>query len=72
MSSFAFVNTYAYSVTYLTDKMLRGLQELIRELGLDPKRFADDWSSSSLAVRPGWRAATSRSSRSRSSALKIR
>lgn len=50
MSSFAFVNTYAYSVTYLTDKMLRGLQELIRELGLDPKKFADDWSSSSLAV----------------------
>jgi Bacterial HORMA domain 2 len=50
MSTFAFVNTYAYSVTYLTDKMLRGLQELIRELGLDPSKFADSWPSSSLAV----------------------
>jgi hypothetical protein len=50
MSTFAFVNTYAYSVTHLTDNMLRGLQELIRDLGLDPKKFADDWPSSSLAV----------------------
>ncbi|MGO9791255.1 MAG: HORMA domain containing protein [Solirubrobacteraceae bacterium] len=50
MSTFAFVNTYAYSVTHLSDNMLRGLQELIRELGLSPKKFADDWKSSDLAI----------------------
>jgi hypothetical protein len=50
MSTFAFVNTYAYSVTYLADKMLRGLHELIRDLGLDPRRFADDWGSSERAL----------------------
>jgi hypothetical protein len=50
MSTFAYVNTYAYSVTHLTDNMLRGLQELIRELGLSPKKFADDWKSSDLAI----------------------
>jgi hypothetical protein len=50
MSTFAFVNTYAYSVTYLADNMLRGLQELIRELGLSPAKFADDWPSSERAV----------------------
>jgi hypothetical protein len=50
MTTFACVNTYAYSVSYLTDNMLRGLQELIRELGLSPKKFADDWGSSDLAI----------------------
>jgi hypothetical protein len=50
MSTFAFVNTYAYSVTHLAENMLRGLHELVRELGLSPKKFADDWSSSELAI----------------------
>jgi hypothetical protein len=50
MSTFAFVNTYSYSVTYLADNMLRGLQELIRELGLSPAKFADDWASSERAI----------------------
>lgn len=50
MSTFAFVNTYAYSVTYLTDKMLRSLQELVRELGLDPRKFTTGWESSNLAI----------------------
>ena len=50
MSTVAYVNTYAYSVTYLTDKMLRSLQELIRELGLDPRRFVTGWESSDLAI----------------------
>lgn len=50
MTTVAFVNTYAYSVTYLTDKMLRSLQELIRDLGLDPRKFATGWESSSLAL----------------------
>jgi hypothetical protein len=50
MSTIAFVNTYAYSVTYLADNMLRGLQELVRELGLSPRKFADDWPSSERAI----------------------
>jgi hypothetical protein len=50
MSTVAYVNTYAYSVTYLTDKMLRSLQELIRELGLDPRKFATGWKSSDRAI----------------------
>jgi len=50
MSTFAYVNTYAYSVTHLTDNMLRGLQELIRELRLSPQKFAHDWRSSELAI----------------------
>ena len=44
------VNVYAYSVNYLTGQLLRGLQQVIRELGLDPRRFADDWPSSERAI----------------------
>lgn len=50
MSTFAIVNTYVYSITYLTDKMLRSLQELIRDLGLDPSKFTTGWASSDLAI----------------------
>jgi hypothetical protein len=50
MSTVAIVNTYVYSVTYLTDKMLRSLQELIRDLGLDPAKFTTGWVSSDLAI----------------------
>jgi hypothetical protein len=50
MSPVTVVNTYAYSVNYLASNMLRQLQELIRELGLNPHRFADDWPSSERAM----------------------
>ncbi|WP_249010500.1 hypothetical protein [Conexibacter sp. DBS9H8] len=50
MNTIAIVNTYAYSVNYLADNMLRGLQELIRELGLNPRKFTDDWPSSDRAI----------------------
>jgi hypothetical protein len=50
VSTVTHVNVYAYSVTYLTDQMLRSLQTLIRELGLSPRRFADDWPSSERAI----------------------
>ena len=31
MSTFAFVDTYAYTVTYVTDKLLLSVKEIIRE-----------------------------------------
>ena len=48
MSSLA-VSTYAltynttHTVTYVTGKMLLILKEIIREIGLDPAKLADDW-----------------------------
>jgi len=43
MSTSTFVISYAYTVTYVTTKMLLMLKEIIREIGLDPSNFADDW-----------------------------
>jgi hypothetical protein len=51
MSTSAFVISYAYTVTYLTDKMLLLLKEIIRDIGLDPSKFANDWASYELAIR---------------------
>jgi Bacterial HORMA domain 2 len=50
MSTFVYANTSVYSITHLTDNMLRGLQGLVRELGLSPQKLADDWRSSDLAI----------------------
>ena len=43
MSTFVAVNTYTHSVTYVTDNILRSLQDIVRLSGLDPARIADDW-----------------------------
>ncbi len=43
MSTTVFVNTYAYSVTYVTDKLLTQVKDIIRLSGLDPGRLTDDW-----------------------------
>jgi hypothetical protein len=43
MSTFVVVNTYTHSVTYVADKMLHSLQQIIRESGLNPEKLADDW-----------------------------
>lgn len=43
MSTSTFVISYAYSVTYVTTKMMLMLKEIIREIGLDPSKFANDW-----------------------------
>ena len=43
MSTFVFVNTYAHSVTYVADKMLLSLKEIIRESGLSPEKLTDGW-----------------------------
>jgi hypothetical protein len=43
MSTFVVVNTYTHSVTYVTDKMLMSLKEIIRCSGLSPEKFVADW-----------------------------
>ena len=45
MNTLVIVNTYAHSVTYVADKMLLSLKEIIRESGLSPANFADEWST---------------------------
>jgi hypothetical protein len=43
MSTFVIVNTYTHSVTYVADKMLHSLHQVIRESGLSPEKLTDDW-----------------------------
>ncbi len=43
MSTFIIVNTYTHSVTYVTDKMLLSLKEIIRGSGLSPEKLATEW-----------------------------
>ncbi len=44
MNTAVFVNTYAYSVTYVADNILMSLKEIIRESGLNPETLTNDWS----------------------------
>ncbi len=50
MSTSTFVISYAYTVTYITAKMLLMLKEIIREIGLDPSNFVNDWESNERAI----------------------
>ena|SRR5579871_959776 len=43
MSTAVSVNTYTHSVTYVTDKLLKSIKDIIRLSGLDPSKFVDDW-----------------------------
>ncbi len=43
MSTFVAVNTYTHSVIYVTDNILRSLQDIVRLSGLDPAQIADEW-----------------------------
>ena len=45
MSTATFVISYAYTVTYVTSKMLHLVQNIIRDIGLDPSKFAKDWAT---------------------------
>jgi hypothetical protein len=45
MSTFVVVNTYTHSVTYVADKMLHSLHQIIRDSGLDPEKLTDDWNT---------------------------
>jgi hypothetical protein len=43
MSAFAFVDTYAHTVTYVTEKLLLCVKEIIRESGLSPAKMTGEW-----------------------------
>lgn len=43
MSTFVVVNTYTHSVTYVTDKMLMSIKDIIRQSGLSPEKLTADW-----------------------------
>ncbi len=43
MSTFVVVNTYSHSVTYVTDNILRSLQDIVRQSGLNPSKISDQW-----------------------------
>lgn len=45
MSTFAFVDTYAHTVTYVTDKLLLCLKDIIRESGLSPAKMTQEWAT---------------------------
>lgn len=45
MSTYAFVNTYAHTVTHVTNKLLLSLKEIVRETGLDVAKMTKQWSS---------------------------
>jgi hypothetical protein len=44
MSTVVSVNTYTHSVTYVTDKLLTSIKNIVRLSGLSPAKLADDWS----------------------------
>ena len=44
MSTVVSVNTYTQSVTYVTDKLLTSIKNIVRLSGLDPAMLVDDWS----------------------------
>jgi hypothetical protein len=43
MSTLTYVNTYTHSVTFVTDKMLTSLKNIIRWSGLDPAKLTGEW-----------------------------
>jgi hypothetical protein len=43
MSISVAVNTYTHSVTYVTDNILRSLQDIVRLSGLNPGKISADW-----------------------------
>jgi hypothetical protein len=51
MSTVVTVNTYTHSVTFVTDKLLKSMKDIIRLSGLDPSKFADDWDSMERGIK---------------------
>lgn len=43
MSTCVVVNTFTHSVTYVTDNILRSMQDIVRQCGLDPSKIAAQW-----------------------------
>lgn len=50
MSTKVSVNTYTYSVTYVTQQVLRSLKDIIRQSGLGLDKLLGEWESIELAV----------------------
>lgn len=50
MASFVSVDTYTHSVTHVTDQMLRSLRMIIYWIGLDQKKFIEDWAILERAI----------------------
>lgn len=51
MSTSVAVNTYTHSVTYVSDNLLRTLQDVIRLSGLSPEKIATEWASIDRALK---------------------
>lgn len=51
MSTFVAVNTYTYSVTYVAEKLLLSLKEIIRESGLSPEKLTSEWAVLQLGFK---------------------
>lgn len=42
--------TYAYSVPYVTDNMLRSMRQIVNAIGLDPSKFLNLWETYSQGI----------------------
>jgi len=51
MSTFVAVNTYTHSVTYVTDNILRSLQDIVKLSGLNPSQISDDWNTLERGIK---------------------
>jgi Bacterial HORMA domain 2 len=51
MGTLVAVNTYANTVTFVTEKLIRSLRYVITTTGLDPNKLVGDWKSYELAIQ---------------------
>lgn len=51
MTTFVNVNTYTHSVTYVSDKMLKSLKDIILSSGLSPEKLTRDWEVLSRGIK---------------------
>ncbi len=51
MNTFVAVNTYTHSVTYVTDNILRSLQDIVKLSGLDPNKISEEWDVLERGIR---------------------
>ena len=45
MSTFVVVNTYAYAITYVTDKLPTSMKDMVRLSGLSPEKLTNQWAT---------------------------
>ncbi len=50
MNTYVAVNTFVYSVTFMSEKLVYSLKEIVRETGLNPGRLACNWESTQGAI----------------------